>query len=195
VYAVRLAICELNGAGTSIPPSCLPVTFPPPRKKGIFGFPPKSKLPVNTADSISAQVLESCLKSLESRPQWWTSYSNSRQNAFIICQASRIESEKEELLSLHKSVVESSRKLNQGLDEALRTAAAESVQHRAFVREVEALNAKLAQDIDETQSRLKAVFEKVFYNIEAKAVSVANTVASVLGRVQDRTTALDKVFL
>ncbi|KAE8356438.1 hypothetical protein BDV28DRAFT_126990 [Aspergillus coremiiformis] len=192
LYAARLAICELNGAGTSIPPACLPVTIQPPQKKRIFGLSPKNKFPTNGMNSISSQLLEPCLKSLESRPQWWTSYSNSRQNAFIICQAARIEIEKEEILNLHRSVVESSKKLDQGLQEALRTAAAESSQHRAFVHEVEIMNARVVHDIEETRSYFKAVLENVFYDIETRAASVVSTVVSVLGGVQAGATALDK---
>ncbi|KAE8368643.1 hypothetical protein BDV27DRAFT_167640 [Aspergillus caelatus] len=192
LYAARLAICELNGAGTHIPNACLPVTFPSPQKKGIFGFSLKSEIPVNNVDSISVQLLESCLKSLESRPQWWTSYSNSRQNAFVICQAARVENEKEELLNLHRSVVEGSNKLNQGLQEALRTAAAESLQHRAFVSEIASMNDRLVHDMEETRSHLKTMIEKAFYEIEARATSVVNTVTSVLGRIQAGATDLDK---
>ncbi|KAJ1717224.1 nuclear membrane fusion protein Kar5 [Aspergillus flavus] len=184
LYAARLAICELNGAGTHIPNACLPVTFPPPQKKGIFGFSLKSETPVNGVDPVPVQLLESCLKSLESRPQWWTSYSNSRQNAFVICQAARTENEKEELLNLHRSVVEGSNKLNQGLQEALRTAAAESLHHRAFVSEISNMNARLVHDMEETRSHFKAMIEKAFYKIESRAVSIVNTVTSVLGRVQ-----------
>ncbi|KAF7631866.1 hypothetical protein AFLA_012714 [Aspergillus flavus NRRL3357] len=192
LYAARLAICELNGAGTHIPNACLPVTFPPPQKKGIFGFSLKSETPVNGVDPVPVQLLESCLKSLESRPQWWTSYSNSRQNAFVICQAARTENEKEELLNLHRSVVEGSNKLNQGLQEALRTAAAESLHHRAFVSEISNMNARLVHDMEETRSHFKAMIEKAFYEIESRAVSIVNTVTSVLGRVQAGVTNLDK---
>ncbi|GMF67407.1 unnamed protein product [Aspergillus oryzae] len=194
LYAARLAICELNGAGTHIPNACLPVTFPPPQKKGIFGFSLKSETPVNGVDPVPVQLLESCLKSLESRPQWWTSYSNSRQNAFVICQAARTENEKEELLNLHRSVVEGSNKLNQGLQEALRTAAAESLHHRAFVSEISNMNARLVHDMEETRSHFKAMIEKAFYEIESRAVSIVNTVTSVLGRVQAGVTNLDKVL-
>ncbi|KAB8270967.1 hypothetical protein BDV30DRAFT_250276 [Aspergillus minisclerotigenes] len=195
LYAARLAICELNGAGTHIPNACLPVTFPPPQKKGIFGFSLKSETPVNGVDPVPVQLLESCLKSLESRPQWWTSYSNSRQNAFVICQAARTENEKEELLNLHRSVVEGSNKLNQGLQEALRTAAAESLHHRAFVSEIANMNARLVHDMEETRSHFKAIIEKAFYGIESRAVSIVNTVTSVLGRVQAGVTNLDKVLV
>ncbi|OGM45195.1 nuclear membrane fusion protein Kar5 [Aspergillus bombycis] len=192
LYAARLAICELEGAGTHIPNACLPVTIPPPQKKGIFGFSIKSGSPVNGVDPIPVQLLESCLKSLESRPQWWTSYSNSRQNAFVICQAARIENEKEELLDLHRSLVQGSNKLNQGLQEALRAAAAEFSQHRAFANEVANMNARLVHDMEETRSHFKTMIEKVFYKIEARAVSALNTITSVLGKAQAEATALDK---
>ncbi|GAB1202889.1 hypothetical protein APSETT445_001513 [Aspergillus pseudonomiae] len=192
LYAARLAICELEGAGAHIPNACLPVTIPPPQKKGIFGFSLRRGIPVNGVDPIPVQLLESCLKSLESRPQWWTSYSNSRQNAFVICQAARIENEKEELLDLHRSVVQGSNKLNQGLQEALRTAAAQSSQHRAFASEIANMNARLVHDMEETRSHFKTMIEKAIYNIEARAVSVVNTITSVLGRAQAGATALDE---
>jgi hypothetical protein len=48
-------------------------------------------------DDIKGQQLGQCLKSLESRPQWWTSYSNNRQNAVVMCQAARGQIEKGEL--------------------------------------------------------------------------------------------------
>ncbi|KAB8263883.1 hypothetical protein BDV32DRAFT_146185 [Aspergillus pseudonomiae] len=192
LYAARLAICELEGAGAHIPNACLPVTIPPPQKKGVFGFSLRSGIPVNDVDPIPVQLLESCLKSLESRPQWWTSYSNSRQNAFVICQAARIENEKEELLDLHRSVVQGSNKLNQGLQEALRTAAAQSSQHRAFASEIANMNARLVHDMEETRSHFKTMIEKAIYNIEARAVSFVNTITSVLGRAQAGATALDE---
>ncbi|KAE8376244.1 hypothetical protein BDV26DRAFT_241333 [Aspergillus bertholletiae] len=192
LYSARLAICELNGAGTPIPNACLPVTIPPPQKKGIFGFSLKSEIPVNRVDLISSQLLESCLRSLESRPQWWTSYSNNRQNAFVICQAARIENEREELLNLHKSIFESSSKLNQGLQEALQTAIIESSQHKAFIREIENMSARLVHDMKETRSYFKIMIENAFIEVEAGAVSVVNTVTSVLGRVQAGATTLDK---
>lgn len=77
-YAAQLAICELRGADSLILPHCdldvQNVVVPPmePRK----------------------HRLKECLKSLESKAQWWTSYSNSKQNAIVLCQAARIEIER-----------------------------------------------------------------------------------------------------
>ncbi|KAI9925205.1 hypothetical protein MW887_006125 [Aspergillus wentii] len=138
------------------------------------------------------EVLGSCLKSLESRPQWWTSYSNSRQNAVVICQAARVENEKEELLGLHRSIVESTIKLNDGFQEALRMAADESSQHRAFMHANEVMRARLVHDLEETESRFKYFVANLFHDIESSFDSVMTIMTSVLGRVQTEVTVLGK---
>lgn len=48
----------------------------------------------SNSDKVGIRHIRECLQSLESRPQWWTSYSNSRQNAAIMCQAARADIEK-----------------------------------------------------------------------------------------------------
>jgi len=81
-YAAQLAVCEVRGAGLQIPPYC-DISFASDASKSTRGF-----------DRPGSAQLRHCLKSLESRPQWWTSYSNSRQNAVVLCQAARVEIEK-----------------------------------------------------------------------------------------------------
>ncbi|QMW27368.1 hypothetical protein G4B84_002657, partial [Aspergillus flavus NRRL3357] len=56
------------------------------------------------------------------------------------------------------------------------------------------MNARLVHDMEETRSHFKAMIEKAFYEIESRAVSIVNTVTSVLGRVQAGVTNLDKVL-
>ena len=192
LYAARLAICELNGAGTSTPAPCSPVVVLPPQKKGLFGSATKYKLQDNIEDAIP-QHLGSCLKSLESRPQWWTSYSNSRQNAVVICQASRIENEKEELLGLHRSIVDVTLKVNYGLEEALRMAAAKSAEQKAFVHAVDAMRNRLAHELEETESHFKRVMKGIVHEIESSVDSVMTSVTSALGKVHTGATDLEKV--
>ena len=81
VYAAQLAMCEVESANSVKPQSCdmLMTT---------------SKGNAARAGNIRKDRLMSCLQSLESRPQWWTSYSNNRQNAAVMCQAARIDIEK-----------------------------------------------------------------------------------------------------
>ena len=81
-YAAQLAVCELRGADSQLPPYC-DINFASDAGKSAHGL-----------DRPGTVQLRHCLKSLESRPQWWTSYSNSRQNAVVLCQAARVEIEK-----------------------------------------------------------------------------------------------------
>lgn len=100
VYAARLAVCELVGAGTTIPPSCTPLmpASTAKSKRPSWAFSKKKSLANPDMDmrrdDMGGKQLETCLKALESRPQWWTSYSNNRQNAVVMCQAARVSIEK-----------------------------------------------------------------------------------------------------
>lgn len=192
LYAARLAICEINGAGASTPSPCLPVTVFSPQKKGMFGF-ARSKYQLNEADAPSVEALEHCLRSLESRPQWWTSYSNSRQNAVVICQAARIENEREELLELYRSIVESSAKLNQGLQEALRAAAEQSTQYKVFLHAMKGMRLQVERDLEVTRSRFKESFESLILDVESGVHSVFVTVKTAFGSLQAEVVTVEKV--
>lgn len=100
-YAARLAMCELSGAKATLPTPCLALLPSRSRcgKKGrlnVMGFLGHKESENLCLTQVSEQEMKACLRSLESRPQWWTSYSNARQNAVIICQASRDAVEKGE---------------------------------------------------------------------------------------------------
>ncbi|OOF98814.1 hypothetical protein ASPCADRAFT_2244 [Aspergillus carbonarius ITEM 5010] len=192
IYAARLAICELNEAGAAVPAPCLPITVRSLQKKGFFGISSNYKPRFNAAESISRGQIEVCLKSLESRPQWWTSYSNSRQNAVIICQAARFESEREELLELHRTIIQSSAKLDRGLQEALEAAAAGSSRYKEFVQVVEDMRGRLIYNLEETESHFKVTFETLFREMEAYIGSVINSVASAIGILHGKAALLDR---
>lgn len=95
IYAAKLAICELLEAGATVPSHCsalLPSEAPKTKGSVASYFVRKkqtSKTPHDKQNKLENTKFIHCLKSLESRPQWWTSYSNSRQNAGILCQAVR----------------------------------------------------------------------------------------------------------
>ncbi|PLN75846.1 putative nuclear membrane fusion protein Kar5 [Aspergillus taichungensis] len=192
LYAARLAICELEGAGAFVPRPCIPVTVSAPPKKRIFGISSRSKPPLNPVDQESAVLLEGCLKTLESRPQWWTSYSNNRQNAVVICQAARIEGEKEELLELYRSIVESSSKLSDGLYDALRAATAQSSQYRAFMDTTEAMQVRLRHEMRETESHFKSFLASIFEGIEASAYSAMSALTSAIENFQTQALTFEK---
>jgi hypothetical protein len=193
VYAARLALCEIKGTGIAIPPSCLPITVSPPPHKIRFGFVNRHRGSDGSSDEIPKDLLEQCLKTLESRPQWWTSYSNSRQNALVICHASRIETEKQELLDLHRSIAKSSLKLNDGLQEALQNAAAQSEQQTAFMQAVQGLQEKIVADIDMTDSLLKRTFGNFLQEIAAGIGYLQDTLSVALSNARMETGVLETV--
>lgn len=84
IYAAQLAVCEIQSAESKAPSSCENLT--PAPKAGLF----------NNIDTqtVTKAPLSNCLQALETRPQWWTSYSNNRQNAVVICQATRADIER-----------------------------------------------------------------------------------------------------
>jgi len=195
VYAARLALCEIDGAGTQMPPSCLPITVSPPPQKNRFGFLSRHGKSDPVTDEPRKELLEQCLRTLESRPQWWTSYSNSRQNALVICHASRMETEKEELIELHRSIAKSSLKLNNGLQEALQDAAARSAQQQAFIQALQSLQEKIVADMEETGSVFKGTFGKFLREMEAGIRSLQDSITVALSNVRTGTGILEKVKL
>jgi hypothetical protein len=103
-YSARLAMCELVGAEVTLPLECEAFVMSDRhcKKKASGGFINKLrgiKPPTQQAyDSCFAEptILQQqlCLRAIAEKPQWWISYSNARQNALTICQASRIAIEK-----------------------------------------------------------------------------------------------------
>ena len=84
VYAAQLAMCEIVSAGSAIPQTC----------KSLASSLGTEFHQISGFKSIRRDQLGLCLQSLESKPQWWTSYSNSKQNAMVMCQAARVDIEK-----------------------------------------------------------------------------------------------------
>ena len=92
IYAAQLAMCEIVSAGSTIPHQCksLEPTKAKIRDPGPSGFAKATRdASVPGQNEISSHQLGLCLHALESRPQWWTSYSNSRQNAVVMCKAAQ----------------------------------------------------------------------------------------------------------
>lgn len=114
-YAAQLAICEISDAGLPIPSSCDTFTFKVGRNKKKSLRKSQNNQEKNYRIDDKRQ-LSQCLQALESRPQYWTSYSNNRQNAMIMCQAARIDIEKGLCALLHTELLLTfSRQSNQTL--------------------------------------------------------------------------------
>lgn len=92
VYAARLAICELGDADLFIPATCAHLKPMDAAQKHdglrfvIYNTFGKSN-PHKTQNDQAG--LQQCLSSLSSNPIMWTSYSNARQNAVMMCHSMR----------------------------------------------------------------------------------------------------------
>ena len=91
-YAAQLALCEISSAGSAVPHQCMSLV----PTAAASEAPQASRTVKPSMSSHQKRQLGLCLKTLESRPQWWTSYSNNRQNAAVMCQATRVDIEKGE---------------------------------------------------------------------------------------------------
>ena len=96
VYAAQLAMCEISSTGSSIPQECksLQPVNELPGSQDSQKLSSEGNVRSGIKRNVGKHQLSQCLRSLESRPQWWTSYSNSRQNAMVMCQAARVDIEK-----------------------------------------------------------------------------------------------------
>ncbi|KAL4983768.1 hypothetical protein BDW68DRAFT_181293 [Aspergillus falconensis] len=188
LYAARLAICELSGAGISIPSPCRSVNGSPAPRRRLWGRQPGNSFATEDFEYMQKADFEPCLKVLESRPQWWTSYSNSKQNAVVICQASRTEIDKEYILETYNSILQSSAKLSDGLYEALKMAAEESAKSRAFAQSTELLRKEMLREMQESTSTL---LERMSHNIGTRLDSLTEALFSSLRRLQLRLRSLE----
>jgi hypothetical protein len=111
----------------------------------------------------------------------------------VICQASRAEKEKEEILELYKTMLQSTDRMNHGLWEALRMAAEESARYRAFAEATESLKNGILRDLEESRSTFRNTFELVAQSFETRYRSLAETVTSTLGNLHTGVTGLEEV--
>ncbi|KIX05762.1 uncharacterized protein Z518_03734 [Rhinocladiella mackenziei CBS 650.93] len=93
VYAVRVAVCETGEGRAAVPAAC----------KTILDVPQR---PHNEIDVVGGQALSSCVEALMLKHYYWTSYSNSRQNANTLCQAGTLEATRLEALHSYQKLFE-----------------------------------------------------------------------------------------
>jgi hypothetical protein len=112
-YAAKLAVCELLSAQPSnpmAPPNC-DILVPTSRAcgKGSTWWYSRPEVGINDKQcypEFKEYQYVQCLKTLQSSPQYWTSFSNARQNAVVMCQASRDAIERENHLETFKNLTQ-----------------------------------------------------------------------------------------
>ena len=200
-YAARLAVCELLGAKATIPRHCN-ILVPTPQaciKSRYRSFLSREELPsdhVCYPDVTHAQF-DRCLKSLEDKPQSWTSYSNARQNAVLMCQASRDAVEKENALSHFKNLTGVAALLTSVLadtEERSRIWLRQQLDLQEEIRRLQAQNVqgmqhemqKISKEVQQSRHTTLSTFDDFKTAFRSFTASVARTAESI-SREMDET--------
>ncbi len=88
IYAARLALCELSGAGATIPLSCSSIRIASDKIHNESAIDP-----MDIADDFTAPIVEAVFGVGVGDLSGGRVTAISRQNAIVICQAARIEIE------------------------------------------------------------------------------------------------------
>ncbi|EMD68271.1 hypothetical protein GGP41_001816 [Bipolaris sorokiniana] len=186
-YAAKLAVCELlstQPVNSVAPPHCN-ILVPAAKhcdKGGSWWLARPAMVSEDKQcypDFKEYQYMQ-CLKSLQSTPQYWTSFSNARQNAIVMCQASRDAIERENHLEIFKNLT----KVVGGVTENMHktTAEYESLIHeqRKYAEEARNTHQELRDDIQAVRITAVATVEVIDnkFNTFMKS-SISNLIAAL----------------
>ncbi|KAH7384486.1 hypothetical protein BKA66DRAFT_416903 [Pyrenochaeta sp. MPI-SDFR-AT-0127] len=158
-YAAKLAVCELLSAQpiNPIPPPYCDILVPSPKacgKRGSWWYTkPETRDDKPCYPEFKDQLYTQCLKSLQSTPQYWTSFSNARQNAVVMCQASRDSIERENHLETFKNVTEVLGIVTSNLQKATEDYESFIRQSRHFSKEARNSHYQLKEEIQIVQEK------------------------------------------
>ncbi|OCL08094.1 hypothetical protein AOQ84DRAFT_47348 [Glonium stellatum] len=179
-YAARLAVCELISAKANIPRDCSVFV---PSSYGCAKFRFRSLFTQQESHSqnelcypeASTSQFGQCLQALESKPQWWTSYSNARQNAVVMCQASRDAIERDEKLSLYKSLAEVTSDIASALAKSVQEAQTQLAEQMAFAEQVRGSQAQALSDLKQGRSEALSALSRLMVDMQSGIQNMINT--------------------
>jgi hypothetical protein len=204
-YAAKLAVCELLSAqpNNPTPPLNCDILVPASKHCGKGGSWWHARPEIPSDKQCYPEFKEyhytQCLKSLQSTPQYWTSFSNARQNAVVMCQASRDVIERENHLEIFKN-------LTQVLGDVTSNMQKTTEEHESLIREQrqyseEARNShqQLKEDIQAVQEKavatVGALDEKFHTFMEASISNLITALAESQGNEIDRIHERMQIFL
>ena len=194
IFAARLAICELRGASADTPPECVPLL-----SISTDAYDKRSRNPSHVYDNIAGQIngadLSACLRALEDRQQSWTSYSNSRQHAALICDASRTEIMKEEVINLFSLLTTLGFEISQALADALQRATSQQEAEMAFAEALMDLHTEQLQDLAKAHQDNKVVIEESKDQLSEAVLHVSEAIRSASVSAADVKQMVEAIFL
>lgn len=179
-YAAKLAVCELLSAQPSspTPPLHCEILVPTSKacSKGGGWWHAKADVASDKQcypDFKDYQYTQ-CLKSLQSTPQFWTSFSNARQNAVVMCQASRDAIERENHLETFKNLTQVLGVVTSTMQKTTEDYETLIKDHTRFSEEARESHTQLQNNIRDLQDKAVAtvgVLDEKFHNFMEVSVS------------------------
>ena len=162
-YAAKLAVCELLSAQPSnpMPPPNCEILVPTAKACGKGGMWWYSRPETTMNDKqcypeFKEYQYVQCLKTLQSSPQYWTSFSNARQNAVVMCQASRDAIEREDHLETFKNLTQVMGAVSSSMKKATEENEALIKDQKQFVDEVREAQDRFKEDVHAVQQKALA---------------------------------------
>ena len=202
-YAAKLAVCELLSAQpvNPTPPANCDILVPASRHCGKGGSwwhaRPEAPSDKQCYSDFKEYQYTQCLKSLQSTPQYWTSFSNARQNAVVMCQASRDVIERENHLEIFKNltqvlgdVTSNMQKTTEGYESLIREQRQYSEEardsHQQLKEDIQAVQEKAVATVGALDDKFRTFMEVSISDlITALAESQSNEIDQIHGKMQD----------
>lgn len=153
-YAAKLAVCELISAQPQnpVPPPQCEILVPSSKacaKGGRWWY---SGADISNDKqcypTFKMYQYTKCLESLQSKPQFWTSFSNAKQNAVVMCQASRDAIERENQLGVFKNLTQVLGSITSAMQESAAEYESLIKEQKAFSENAQKANKMFKRDID-----------------------------------------------
>jgi hypothetical protein len=162
-YAAKLAVCELLSAQPSnpMPPPNCEILVPSTKacaKSGTWWYsrPETTMNDKQCYPDFKEYQYTQCLKTLQSSPQYWTSFSNARQNAVVMCQASRDAIERENHLETFKNLTQVMGVVSLAMKKSTEEYEALIKEQKEFADEVREAQDRFKEDVHAVQEKALA---------------------------------------
>jgi hypothetical protein len=192
IFAARLAICELREANANTPPQCKPILS---SSVAAYGGSSSSPSQPSADQQVRDDELRACLRALEAKPQSWTSYSNNRQHAALLCDVSRNQIIKDEALSLFHLLIGLGPDFVQALSDAFQHANLLQEAQTAFAKAFKDLHTEQVRDLAGAHQAYKAVIQESSDQLTNIVSHVSDTIRSANGSVTNLKQMVEAVFL
>ncbi|KAL8887571.1 MAG: hypothetical protein Q9215_004887 [Flavoplaca cf. flavocitrina] len=182
LYAAQRALCEIMDAGSKSPQDCR--VFVPSHSAQSSRKVTRTFAHAGSTTSKIKGKLGLCLQALESRPQHWTSYSNNRQNAIVMCQAARIDIEKDNLIRLHESLINTTSGASSALTQAVVAVNKALLEQKQFATEIEQFQQQLMYDLELSKAQTQSYLRNFMSNVESAIQGTIKLFSEKMRRVE-----------